>query len=208
MEINTDTRAIMIDTNLFGKSREYTPGSINTETAKEHAIKLFSTIDRFEEPLYKAGYQTVFLGKFESSDIVETRNPYEAQLARVDFFRNLNEYPVLGPDPKKGMLQVVLRTPTRESSPFNYPRMDAHYWEVESGSKATYPLIPIAEAWGVVSTGGGVITNITPKDANPFTDYEPVRVETIRIDNIYLAYYETENFQKYLLFLLRVFLKF
>ena len=72
------------------------------------------------------------------------------------------------------------------------------HWEIETETNATYPIIPVQEAWDMVTEGKAVITQVTPKQSNPFEPYYPVSVEKVLIDNIYLAYYETPKLQTYL----------
>ena len=43
-----------------------------------------------------------------------------------------------------------------------------------------------------------MISSVRPRNFNPFDDISPPTVERILVNKIYLAYYETPDFQKFL----------
>ena len=198
LEINIDNNNLTLDTDLFGKASQYRAGTITMSRAQEVATKLFLGVKRLDDKRYVTGEKTVHLGKFLGNTLLETNTERDAQIAKVDFFRNLGEHKVLGPDPQVGLLQAWVGNPARISNPYNYPYVKAYYHEVDTTSNATYPVLDVNTAWKAVKGGQGVIANISAKEANPFEEYKPARVDSIRIDNIYLAYYETPTAQKYL----------
>jgi hypothetical protein len=201
LEILTETRELKLTTNLMGRDTDFIVGSIDEKSAKATAQKLFESLGRFTDGYYPSGSAVAYLGRYSPGSLVETKYPREAQMARVDFYRYINNYPVLGPDPKKGLLEAYVRTPPkdlRESSTLDNPVIEAYFWEINPDSRATYPIITADEAWKSVKAGKGVTANVTPRDANPFVPYTSTRVESILIDNIYLAYYDTPNPQRFL----------
>ncbi|MFC1722284.1 hypothetical protein ACFL0C_01405, partial [Patescibacteria group bacterium] len=198
LEINTDTRAVVLKTNLSGKSSLYPEAELTKNSAEQVAKKLFEATQRFTDPLYKEGTVTVNFGKFSGTRIISTKTTIDSQIARVDFFRNINEYPILGPDPKEGLLYTYLRKPDSDQPYYNYPIMESHTTNIQTQSNATYPTLPISQAWNVVSQNKGVIVNITPKGSNNIVEYTPLKIEEIYIQDIYLAYYDTPNAQSYL----------
>jgi len=198
LTLQIETRVLNLNTNLSGRNIDFTPGSINNETATETAKNLFTSIGRFNDSLYQQGAQAVRLGSFLGNKLYETTDTREAQVALVDFYRTLNSFLILGPDPSKGLLRAIVRQPSNESFPMNNPFIEAYYWELETPAKASYPIISVKEAWDAVKNGRGVITRVTPRGANPFDTYIPAEVEKILIDNIFLAYYETPKYQSYL----------
>lgn len=198
LTIGVDTKRLDLNTNMSQKSIYYTPGNIDEQSAKTIGAELFLSLYRFDSELYKTGVQKVKLGKISGNRIIESIDKREAQVALVDFYRFIGEYPILGPNPEKGMLRCVIKNPARINTPLNNPMVEASYWDINSKSTAIYPIISVKDAWGAVSTGRGVIVNVTPKGTNPFDDYIPTRVDTILIDNVFMAYYETTNYQEYL----------
>lgn len=198
LTIEIETRKLNLDTNLSGRNIDFSPGSINQQTAVEIAKDLFTSIFRFEDTLYVEGTQSVKLGSYLGNKLYETTDTREAQIALVDFYRSIDTYPIFGPDPSEGMLRCIVRDPSQSKYPMNNPMIEAYYWEIVTPSDATYPIISPKEAWDAVKEGGGVITMITPRGANPFDTYTPVSIERILIDNIFLSYYETPNYQKYM----------
>lgn len=198
LTININSRDIDLATSLTGRSSFFSPGSITQESASQYARKTMSSIYRFNDELYPTGKQVAKLGYYVGGKIFETSDLRQAQLALVDFFRSVDNYPILGPDPTKGLLRVIVRNPSREPNIMNNPMLEAYYREIDTTTKATYPIISAKEAWAMVSNGKGVITSVVPKSFNPFESYEAQSVESILIDNIFLAYYETPKTQTYL----------
>lgn len=198
LTINIDARSLTLNTSLRGKSQLFPAGGISEETAVSTATDLFRNLNRFEDNLYKEGTQKTYLGSYAGIDIIEAVTEREIQLARVDFFRSINEYPILGPDANKGLLHIILKRPSGRSNPLNYPVVEAFYWEINPESKAVYPLIGVETAWDAVKEGNGVISSVIPEDKSPFEDYLPVDIENILIDDIYLAYYDYTKPQAYL----------
>lgn len=198
LTIEIETRKLELSTNLNGRNIDFSPGSINQQTAIEAAKALFTSIFRFEDSLYTEGTQAVKLGSYLGNKLYETTDIREAQVALVDFYRSINSYQILGPDPSKGLLRCIVRDKSQGKYPMNHPMIEAYYWEIVTPSNATYPIISPKEAWDAVKGGRGVITMVTPKEANPFDTNTPVNIERILIDNIFLAYYETPNYQKYM----------
>lgn len=203
LEIDINTRKLIMNTVLIGKESFFPTVNLDRTTVIKNSIDLLLSIGRFNDVLYPSGYQNVKLGKFYGSKIVETTDPLEAQIARVDFFRSIGDYKILGADPNKGLLQVYVGSvPTKRDkeqiTPAAYPKAEIYYWEVETQSEATYPIISISQAWEVVKGGGGIISGIVSKDKSSFEAYTTEGVDEILINNIYLAYYETAEHMNYL----------
>ena len=198
LNININSRELNLNTELNGKSSNFGKGTINQDSAREQAINTMSSIYRFNESLYPIGNQKIKLGYYIGNKVYETDDVAEAQLALVDFYRSIEEYPILGPDPSKGLMRIVVSKNSKTPNPLNNPILETNYWEIETESKATYPIIKVEEAWKMVLENKAVIAQVTPKKTNPFDTYYPVSVEKIMIDNIYLAYYETPKYQTYL----------
>ncbi len=196
LEIDINKKDLVMKTDLQSRSASFTKGNINWGGDKEYAQSLLRSFGRFDD-LYNSGTSTVYLGKITQSDIEETVISEEAQIAKVDFFRSINKYKVVGPDPKKGLLSLYVRKPENDLL-LNAPVIEAYYNGINPDSSASYPIISPAEAWQAVRSGLGVVTNATPRNFNHFKNYSPVRVEKILIDNIYIGYYETPEYQTFL----------
>jgi hypothetical protein len=198
LEINTDTRKLTLETNIYGKSMEFKSGSIDTEQGKNIANNVFTAIGRLDDPLYKSGQRVVHLATFSGNNLLETTLGKVAQLARVDFYRTIGRYPILGPDPEIGLMYIVLRNPTKGESPFNYVNVSVDYHTIDANVKATYPIVTIENAWQQVALGNGIVVKVRPKNGNYFAPYTKTRVENALIDKVSLAYYETPEDQTYL----------
>ena len=201
LDININSRILKLLTPLVGKSAYFSKGGLNQKKATDTAINLFISLSRFDDGLYSKGTQKVAFGKYVGSQIYETTYVQEAQIAKIDLFRSINKIPILGPDAKKGMLSTVVRDipPNSENTAhMNYPVVDAYYWEINQESNATYPLIPVLQAWEAVKSNTAVVSDVTPKGANPFIDYNNLKIDSVIINDIYLAYYDNLQYQKYL----------
>lgn len=198
LEIDTDTRHITLKTPMRGKAEFFPRGELEKEDAIDHAKDIFKKIERFDDPLYQEGTQTVILGQYTGSAPEETEAEVDAQIARVDFFRSINEFPILGPDPKIGMMYTFLRNPQKELLHYNFPVMESYIWGIAQDSEASYPIITVSDAWEMIRQNKGVVVSIQPENASRFQEYTPVAVEEVFINNIYLAYYDNVDAQPYL----------
>lgn len=205
LEIQIDTKAMVMNTTLLGKTTTYSIGQVTEREAIRQVIDFLERVARIDD-MYLAGTNKVYKGKYQGNKLVETQDEKDTQLYRIDFFRNIENYKILGPDAKVGLLKVYFgQEQTQESTygeikrtPVTFPIINAYYNEIDPQSTATYPLIPVTQAWESIKQGKGIISNVTPKGANPFVEYETTTVQNILINDIYLAYYETPKEQKYL----------
>lgn len=198
LEIEINSKAIRLLTPLARIGLLYPSGGLTKTQASKVATDLFTQLNRFDDPLYQNGTQNIVLGRWRGTQVVETISTLEAQIARVDFFRAINDFPILGPDAKKGMLHAFVKIPGNKQDPLNYPQVEAYYWELDEESTATYPIITVQQAWNQVSTGAGIVSNITSKTQSPFEEAEQVEVKEVIVNDIYLAYYDNTSAQKYL----------
>ena len=170
---------------MNGKSSYYSPRYLNTPESINIASKKLSSIYRFDDELYPSGSQVVTFGYYVNNRLVKTDNELEAQVAMVDFYRYIEKYPILGPNPYKGMLRIAIAK-TATSEILNNPLLEANFWQIETTTQATYPIITVQEAWESIKAGKGVIVGVKPNKLNPFEAYIPTSVDKILVDNIYL----------------------
>jgi len=201
--INSGNEALELTTPMGGKGTLYPSGKLSRALALTTAKSILGEIGRFIDPLYRSevsGFQDVVFGKFGPTGLVRANSTLEAQVAKVDFFRNIDNVPILGPNPAQGMLQVVLReAESRTLFPqLSFPIMKVFEWQVNTANFATYPLIPVTTAWNEVSQGNGVIVSVVPSNSNPFIEPPTVRVDQVLINEVYLAYFDNTQQQQYL----------
>jgi hypothetical protein len=201
--INTQTRILYLTTPLSRIGSFFPAGQLTQTNAIANARLLLEELNRFSDKLYvldTKGTQVVKFGKFLGNRVVEADSILEAQVARVDFFREVMDYPILGPDPKQGLLQVSMRAPNIEDGipQLNYPKVKIYHWGIDTDSLATYPIIPVSTAWEKVTNNEGIIVNATPTETSPFEEAAPTRVEKILINDIYLAYFDNTLVQTFL----------
>ncbi len=203
LEVDTKTRILKLGTPLASLGSLFPAGKLTQTNAIEAAKELLQKINRFSDKLYTSdsrGYQEVRFGKFSGASVVEASSIPETQIARVDFFRKILEFPILGPDPKQALLQVYLRDPKTEDTfpQLNFPYVRAYHWEINTDEPATYPLTPIETVWEQISQNNGVVVNVTPQGASPFETPRATRVDRVLINEVYLAYFDNVTPQQFL----------
>ncbi len=199
LDIDTTTLTLFVDTPLAGKSSLFRVGGLSESSAKARAIQMFTSIDRLTDTFYKTGTQTVTFGKITGTLIELVPTSQQAQLAQVDFFREIYDYPVLGPDPKIGLVNTLVKSEDSSMPALNFPRINYTQWEAVDDKKGTYPIITVSEAWNAVSNENkGVVVSVIPIGSSIFSPIKEQRVDKILIKDIYLAYYDTPTRQSYL----------
>ena len=181
---------------LYGR---LTPGAFNKFGAVEQAKTILQTLGKWDDPLYKTGKQTAEFGTIEVDGIRYTSFQGEAEVTRVDFFRKIDKYPVVGPKYKEGLIQVTVAKPQEELPLFETPQMYYEARQIDTAhNSATYPLIPVSLAWSEIQKGNGVISNVLPSNLSKFDKYDPVEITEIIITKIFLAYYDDGGTQQYI----------
>ncbi len=197
LDINIDSKELKLSTPLSTNIASFAPGIINESFAADSTKNLFKAMGRWDD-LYNNGDSKAYLGKFVGNSISQSGAPSDAQIARVELFRSIDGRKIFGPDAKKGLLHAFVKAPDGSNPALNFPIVEANYWELDTNSTAEYPIIDVKDAWNAVANGKGVISSVLAKNDNPFSEGQAIRVSNILINNIYLAYYETPKFQKYL----------
>jgi hypothetical protein len=124
-----------------------------------------------------AKIQTKLL-KLEDRDLVEAKSVGEAQLIRVDFYRqDLEKLPILPLEKDKANIWVLV-SPLKESKK-QIVGVNFTYWPVDIKTWATYPLKTSQEAFDELKIGKGIV--ISTKGP----------IATVR--KVYLSYLETKN---------------
>lgn len=205
LAINITTKDLEMKVPGHSLISAYNPGSINRITAPTIAKSLLQGIGRFSDPLYINGSQNVELGVVRNGKIVYTSFQGEAEVARIDFFRSINNFPIVGPVHREGLIRMIVGVPENtedkelngaiiKKSPYIYYKVRG----IEPVSQAIYPLLPVSIAWSEVAKGNGVISRIKPANQSVFEEYQPVEISEILITDIYLAYYDSVQNQPYL----------
>lgn len=122
---------------------------------------------------------------FTPPDLIPVISLSEADFARVDLFRsNLDNLPILPPDPKKALVSFLFSGLRREEK--RILEIEYTHFPISKETYATYPLKTSAQAWEELKTGAGFVAHL-PKDKSEIT-----------IRKIYLAYFENNLPQNYL----------
>ena len=199
LEIDINSKRLYADSDMIRNSARMQKGRLNESYAIEGAIDFFDEVERIDD-LYRKGLQKVTFGYVGGTKLFQTTAPRDILFARVDLYRKMDDFVVLGPDPKVGLLNIFVAVPNSRETTFviKYPKISAEYKEVEAKTTASYPIIDISTAWEAVKNGKGVITSIMPTNSSIFDKQAVPTVSEILVDNIYLAYYENTKDQPYL----------
>ncbi len=198
LAIDLLTETINMSTPYPAIGSSYALGSIDKTSALKDSNTLLSSLGKLTDPLYLQGTQEVVTGRFLGGKVVETSTPLETQLVQIDYFRSIYKVPILGPDPKKGLIRVVLGKPAQPNKKLQNPVVSVYEWTIDTITEASYPIIPVTLAWENIASGNGVISNVTTGDQSPFENYQRTSIEKVFIENIYLAYYDSNKPQEYL----------
>lgn len=202
LKINTTTQTLEQNTSLNNKSSLYTRGALTESKAITKGSQILVELGYLTDTLYKDGSTQVSVGEILPRQIGYVNNPSKAHLYRIDYFRKVNEYPILNDNPKASNTNITIGEYIAKTNIIadTAPIINAYEWSLVPNDSATYPLIPIKQAWDAVSTGNGVITNITPTEQNVLSlpNINKQIIDQILINNIYIAYYDTKKPQQFM----------
>lgn len=180
-KLETDVKKL---TNLTGGS---TPSKA---AAVEQAKNFLQRLGIFSDDYAEGRKEAVYL-KIEGESLEKVDNLSNAQLTRVDFFREIEEQPIVGPKPYGGLINVILG---KDTTPFVF----YYSWPLDPLQSTTYPIRSVEQVWNEVERGRARITFLAPANADPFASYEPQDPEKIFVTRIFLGYFDSEKLQDYL----------
>lgn len=196
LSISIHSKDLDLYTPLAETTSDFKSG-LSKANAFNYASILLTSLERIDDS-YKKGTPIITLGKYSGSKVVASSASGDAQLGRVDFFRTINKVPIVSQEFSKGLLEVYIAMSAGDRPAPVIPIAKLYYREIDPSADATYPLVSISDAWKEVEKGGGIISSVSSGDDDAFASYTPVKADKVYINNIYLAYYETEKLQKYL----------
>ncbi len=199
LKINVASNSLEYKVQLSNINKTFFSPSLEfPDRASRNSKTILTTLGYLNDPFYNRSVNAarVRYGTFQANRLVETTTPLDYTVAKYDFIRDVFKTPIVGPRLDDSVLSVTVANST--DSKLDYLRINAHVWEFDVKTFGRYNPLPISEAWKKVSNHEGYITKVKLKGSSIFEDYIPVSVSQIFIDNIYLAYYDGEEYQKYL----------
>jgi hypothetical protein len=170
---------------------------VEKDKIERRSEELFEKLNRIDDT-YRIANKKLTFGRVLGTRVLEATEKEPANIIKVDIYRMVGEYPVLSDDPDEGNLNVTFGKDSRSPDPLNNPVMNAYYWEIDPDDSATYPISFISDVWNEVKTSNGILAGVYLKNRNPFEPYEEISIERILINDIYLAYLDTKENQKFL----------
>lgn len=199
LEIDLQTRELELVTGFSTRDYLFLAKSRDVKDIANEARSMLTSINRFYDSTYTREEGKVTLGKVDTGKLKIVDTPFEAEVARVDFNRKALDYPVISNDPYKSPISVLV-TLNQSKIPvaLKYPEISYHEWEIGTDLSATYPIIPVKDAWNAILDSKGVIASVIPVGSSYLNKHAPVPVEEVLINEIYLAYYDSIQYQEHL----------
>jgi len=191
LKTNITTGNFSLETDIKKLSGLGSGSPPSTAAAVDQAQNFLQGLESLDESYLGGRREAVYL-KIDRASLKKVETLAEAQLTRVDFFREIDEQPVVGAKPYRGLVSVVLG---KDIIPFVF----YYHWPLDPKQSTTYPLKSVEEVWSEVERGRARITFLAPADADPFSSaYEPPDLTTIYVHQISLGYFDSEKLQNYL----------
>lgn len=120
---------------------------------------------------------TVTFYKVSLDKLIPTSSVSSADLVRIDFFRDdIDQLPLFSDTPAVSPLYLIFSGVREDKKRL----VEIHFtlWQVEKETFATYPLLPVSEAWNDLNNGKGYVATLGTSGTN-----------LVNVRRIYLAYY-------------------
>jgi hypothetical protein len=190
LKMNITTGNLTLETDIK-KLNDLNAGTAPSKAAAVEQAKRFLQNLGILSDDYAAGRQEAAYLKIEGESLKKVESLSEAQLTRVDFFREIDEQPIVGPKPYQGLISVIKG---KEITPFVFYRQ----WPLDPQQSTTYPLKTVEQVWSEVEEGQSQLVHLAPASADPFSSYKPQQPKDIFVRRIFLGYFDSEKLQNYL----------
>lgn len=202
LNVNTSLNTLEYKTNEAQVGNLFDEGptlEFGKKETRESITSYLKKMGYFKDSMYEKGTEKITYGKTVDDKVVETITPAEYKLVKVDFFRSLGKSLIVGPRLDNGLIEVVYAKPKeKESEALNFTRIKVAEWGVDVLKPGKYPPVSVEIAWNTLRENKGVFAKLKTKEDSAFSDEKTYNVSKVFIENIYLAYYDSNNYQKYL----------
>lgn len=186
---NQDTKSLTIslDSGNLNYINNATPSANQTLASDDSLINNFTSLltglgvlkDHLNDKHTK-----VELLKIQDNLLVTADSRSQAQAANLYLWpQDIDQKPILTGDFGKSLISGEASSSAQSLD--NYYSINFTYWPVDTTNFATYQLKPIQSAFDDLKGGKGIVVVAPPNPA-------------VAITSIYLAYYESQNYQAYL----------
>lgn len=195
LSINIVTGIFTLTTEPAKVALDLNPGSAPTQAQAINLTLAFFTNKQFLTPDYIQGTQTTSLIKTVAGQYRQAQSLSEAQVTRVNLFRQIDKLNVYGPNPKKGLIWADV---SALPFPDQLTNLNYYNWSLDYNKPGNYPLKSPETALLEFKSGrsGFVYLNLKGQDA--FASYSPLNLSQVSIRAVELAYYDSELLQDYL----------
>lgn len=160
------------------------PSSLDINNAIQQTKEMFQRLGLWVDEINSNTIKTQFYN-FEDNKLLITNNPPDYKVLRLDFFKkDLDKYPVVTP---KFITSPIYAYYTGKYA-INQAFIDINFtsFSPNMDTKGTYPIKTPEQAWNEVQKGLGFVVS------------QGNNTNVVVIRKVYLAYYDTAEYQPYL----------
>lgn len=190
LNMNITTSSFILETDVKKLGSLGVGTTPSKAAAAEQAKRFLQNLGVSGEDYLEGRKEASYL-KVDGESLKKVENLAEAQLTRVDFFREIDKQPIVGRSPYGGLISIILG---KDITPF----VSCYHWPLDPEQSTTYPLKTVEQVWNEAEEGGVRVVFLAPATADPFSSYEPQDPKTIYVHQISLGYFDSEKLQGYL----------
>lgn len=194
-DINIVTGNFNLKTDYAKLALDLTPGSTPTQAQAINTSLTFLTNKQLLSKDYLEGSQTTALIKTASGNPVEAGSLSDAQITRINFWRQIDKVNITGPNPKEGLIQMDIAS---SEGVAGIPAINYNSWLLNTEKVGEYPLKAVDKAYMELKSGQGGFTYLKLRGQDYFASYQPLNLSTASVRQVELAYYDTLMPQSFL----------
>ena len=190
LKMDITTGNFTLETDIKKLNTLSTGATPSTATAVEQAKRFLQNLGFLSADYLEGRKEATYL-TIDGESLKKVENLAQAHLTRIDFFREIDEQPIVGAGPYEGLITVILG---KDLVPFVF----YDFWPLDPLQSTTYPLKTVEQVWSEVEAGEARVTFLAPAKADPFSSYEPQEPKDIYVHKIFLGYFDSEKLQDYI----------
>ena len=195
LDVNIVTNVFKMKTSPQKLALDLSPGTAPTQAQAINVTLAFFTNRQLLAPDYLQGNQTTSLIKLTAGNYSEAQSLSDAQITRVNLFRQAEKLNVYGPSPKEGMIQAEATALPNNAS---FAAINFYGWTLDTAKTGSYPLKSADKALLELKSGQGSFTYLQLRGQDKFTTYVPLNLAQVSIRTVELAYYDSQLVQDFL----------
>jgi len=182
--------------NLYLRRGDATP----EEKATDIALLMLSNHPNVDLKKDRSSFNTdITFARINQEVLEEASSLSEAQLTKVDIFRNVNyvdtKFKIYGEKYDNSYINFYLAN--GYVSPNKLLKAKVNYWNFDNEKGSTYPLKNIYTAWQQLLDGNATIVKLVEDGEDKYKPYIQKDIKSVKIKSIELAYIVEEDLPKF-----------